>query len=77
MKKILNYKKLSFYIVYKSDRKPGRIETHDGIEFENEVFTGFLNGEDINIFSRKTSKGVVFAGRFSRTIGDLLKEPVF
>ena len=41
------------------------------------MFIEFLKLNDINRYSRYTSKGAVFAERFNRTIRDLLKKPVF
>ena len=36
--------------------------------------TDFLNSNDIEIYSRYTSKGTVFDERFNRTIHDLLDQ---
>ena len=43
----------------------------------NNIFEGFLNDNDIKLYSRNSSYGAVFAERFNRTIRDLLKKPVF
>ena len=53
------------------------IEAHRGKEVYNHIFQKFLNNTNIKHFSRNRSSGAVFAGRFSRTIADLLEKPVF
>ena len=60
-----------------SKRKPNLIESDRGKEFYNNIFQDFLNKNNIKLYSRKSSYGAVFAGRFNRTIRDLLKKPVF
>ena len=45
--------------------------------FYNNNFQDVLNKNDVKFFSRNTSLGAVFAERFSHTIKDLLKQPVF
>ena len=52
------------------------IESDDGSEFVNKIFTNLLNTNNVKRYSRTTSIGAVFAGRFNRTIRDLLKRPV-
>ena len=64
-------------IINNSKRKPKLLETDDGKEFTNKMFTDLLKLNDIKRYSRYTSKGAVFAERFNRTIRDLLKKPVF
>ena len=64
-------------IINNSKRKPKLLETDDGKDFTNKMFIEFLKLNDIKRYSRYTSKGAVFAERFSRTIRDLLKKPVF
>ena len=64
-------------ILISSKRKPNLIETDRGKEFYNNLFQDFLNKNDIKLYSRNSSYGVVFAQRFNRTIRDLLKKPVF
>ena len=64
-------------ILINSRRKPNLIETDRGKEFYNNIFQDFLNKNDIKLYSRNTSLGVVFAERFNRTIRDLLKKIVF
>ena len=61
----------------RSKRKPNLIETDDGSEFLNKLFSNLLNNKNIKRYSRNTSLGAVFAKRFNRTIRDLLKRPVF
>ena len=62
-------------IFLSSKRKPNFIETDDGKEFENKIFTDLLHINNIKRYSY-TSLGAVFAERF-KTIRDLLKKPVF
>ena len=64
-------------ILISSKRKPNLIESDRGKEFYNKVFQDFLNKNYINLYSRNSSYGAVFAERFNRTIRDLLKKPVF
>ena len=64
-------------IIINSKRKPNLIETDRGKEFYNNIFQDFLNKNNIKLYSRSSSYGAVFAERFSRTIRDLLKKPVF
>ena len=46
-------------------------------DFFNSIFQDFLNKNNIKLYSRNSSYGAVFAGRFNCTIRDLLKRPVF
>ena len=64
-------------IIISSKRKPNLIESDRGKEFYNNIFQDFLNKNNIKIYSRNSSYGAVFAERFNRTIGDLLKKIVF
>ena len=64
-------------IIKTSNRKPNLLETDDGKEYVNKIFTEFLNKNKIKRYSRYTDKGAVFAERFNRTIRNLLKKPVF
>ena len=64
-------------ILTSSKRKPNLIETDRGKEFYNNIFQDFLNKNNINLYSRNSSYGAVFAERFNRTIRDLLKKIVF
>ena len=41
------------------------------------IYQDFLNKNDINLYSRNSYIGAVFAERFNKTIIDLLKRPVF
>ena len=63
-------------ILINSKRKPNLIETDRGKEFNN-IFQGFLNKNNIKVYSRNSSYGVVSAEKINRTIRDLLKRPVF
>ena len=60
-----------------SKKRPNLIESDCGKEFFNNIFQDFLNKNKIKIYSRSTSLGAVFAERFSLTVGNLLKRPVF
>ena len=64
-------------ILINSKRSPNLIQTDRGKEFYNNIFQDFLNKNNINLYSRNSSFGAVFAERFNRTIRDLLKRPVF
>ena len=64
-------------ILINSKRSPNLIETDRGKEFYNNIFQDFLNKNNINLYSRNSLYGAVFAERFNRTIRDLLKRPVF
>ena len=64
-------------IIINSKRKPNLIESDRGKEFYNNFFQDFLNKNNIKLYSRSSSHGVVFAERFNRTIRDLLKKIVF
>ena len=64
-------------ILLSSKRKPNLIGTDRGKEFYNNIFQDFLNKNNIKLYSRNSSYGVVFAERFNRTIRDLLKKIVF
>ena len=52
------------------------IERDSGKEILDEFFAHFLKKNHIQRSSRYTSLRIVFAERFNRTIGDLLKTPV-
>ena len=70
--------KVSFEnILMNSKRKPNLIETNDGSEFMNKIFSNFLNKINLNRYSRYTSLGAVVAERFNRTLRGLPKKPVF
>ena len=60
-----------------SKRKPNLIESDRGKEFYNNIFQDFPSKNDINLYSRNSSYGAVFAERFNHTIRDLLKRPAF
>ena len=64
-------------ILLSSKRKLGLIESDRGNEINNSFFQGFLNRNNIKIYSRNISFGAVFAERFNGTIRELLKKPVF
>ena len=64
-------------ILISSKRKPNLIETDRGKEFHNNIFQDFPNKNNNKIYSRNSSYGAVFAGRFNRTIRDLLEKIVF
>ena len=60
-----------------SKRKPNLLETDDGKEYVNKIFSELLINHNIKRYSRNTALGAVFAERFNRTIRKLLKKPVF
>ena len=60
-----------------SKRSPNLIESDQGKEFYNNIFQDFLNKNNINLCSRNSSFGAVFAERFNRTVRNLLKKIVF
>ena len=64
-------------ILIKSKRSPYLTETDRCKEFCNNTFQDFLNKNNINLYSRNSSYGAVFAEKFNRTIRDLIKRPVF
>ena len=64
-------------VLLSSKRKPNLIESDRGKEFYNNIFQDFLIKNNINLYSRNSTNGAVFAERFNRTIRDLLKRPVF
>ena len=64
-------------ILISSKRSPNLIESDRGKKFYNNIFQDFLNKNIIKICSRKISYGAVFSERFSLTIRNLLKKPVF
>ena len=64
-------------IIKTSRRKPNLLETDDGKEYVNKIFSEFLNYNNIKRYSRYTDKGAVFAERFNKTIRNLLNKPVF
>ena len=64
-------------ILINSKRKPNLVESDRGKEFYNNIFQDFLNKNNIELYSRNTSVGAVFAEIFNRTIRDLLKKIVF
>ena len=53
------------------------IETDDGKEVVNKIFSDFLQKNNIKRYSRYTSLGAVFAERFNRSIRDLPEKLVF
>ena len=64
-------------ILISSKRKPSLIESDRGKEVYNIIFQDFLNKNNIELYSRNTSLGAVFAERYNLTIRNLLKRPVF
>ena len=60
-----------------SKREPNLIESDDGKEFVNKIFTDLFNKNYIKRYSRYTSLRTVCAERFNRTIRYFLKRPVF
>ena len=64
-------------ILKSSRRKPNLIESDDGSQFVGKFFTNLLNTKNIQRYSKNTSLGAVFSERYNKSIGNLLKKPVF
>ena len=64
-------------ILLTSRVKQKLIETVRGKELFNSICQTFPSNSILKHYSRNTSVGAVFAERFNRTIGDILKRPVF
>ena len=64
-------------IVETSERKIDLIETDDGKEYVNKISNELLKLNNFERHSQNTSEIAVFAERFSRTIRNLSKKPVF
>ena len=64
-------------ILNSSKRRPNLIESDDGYEFLDKNFANLLNNNKIERQFTKTSLGALFAKRFNRTMGYLLKKPLF
>ena len=60
-----------------SKRKSFKLESDRGAEFYNITFQNFLKSKNIQLYSRFTDKGPSIAERVIRTLGNLLKKPVF
>ena len=64
-------------ILISSKRKPNLIELDRDRGFYNNTFQGFLNNNNIKLYSRISSNGAVFAECFNSTNRYLLERPVF
>ena len=64
-------------IIKTSRRKPNLLETDDGREYVNKLFSEFLKNHNNKRYSRNTALGAVFAAKFDRTLRNLLKKSVF
>ena len=62
-------------ILTKSKRSPVKIESDRG--FYNTIFQNFLKVKNIHHYSRFAGRGPSIAERVSRTIRNLLQQPVF
>ena len=60
-----------------SKRKRNILETDDSKEYVNEFFNELLNNSSNKRYSHYTDKGAVYAEKFSRTLRNLIKRPVF
>ena len=68
----------SFESIFLSSKKsPNLIESDRDKGFYNNFFQDFLNKNNIKLYSRNSSYGVVFAEKFNITLRDLVKKPVF
>ena len=64
-------------ILSSSKRSPLKIESDRGAEFYISILQNFINGKNIQHYSRFTDNGPSIAERLIRTIRNLLKKPVF
>ena len=64
-------------ILTTSKRKPLKLESDRGSEFNNSIFQNFLKSKNIQHYSRFTIKGPSIAERVIRTVRNLLKKPMF
>ena len=64
-------------ILTTSKRKSFKLESDRGAVFYNITFQNFLKNKNIHLYSRFTDKGPSIAERVIRTLGNLLKKPVF
>ena len=64
-------------ILTKSKRKPIKLESDRGSEFDNSISQNFLKLKNIHHYSRLTDKGPCIAERVIRTIRNLIRKPVF
>ena len=64
-------------ILTTSKRKPLKIESDRGMEWNNSIFQNLLITKKIHHYSRSTDKGPSIVERVIRTIRNLLKKPVF
>ena len=60
-----------------SKRKPDFLEGDRDRGFYNNIFQDFPKKNNINLYSRTSSNGAVFAETYNHTIRGLLKKPVF
>ena len=77
IKNAITTKDSSKNVLITSKRKTNLIETDEGSDFVNKIFTNLLNNNNIKRCSRNTSLGAVFAERFNRSFRKLLKKPFF
>ena len=64
-------------ILSASKRKPLKLESDRGAEFYNSIFQFFLKSKNNHQYSRFTDKGPSIAERVTRTLRNLIKNPVF
>ena len=64
-------------VILTSKSKPNLTKNDRGREFYENIFQNFLKNNNLKHDSRNSSIGDVFAEKYTRTIRDLLKWPVF
>ena len=64
-------------LIEKAKRKPDKIWSDRGKEFNNKTFLDFLKQNEIHIYSTHSDLKAVFVERFNRTLLDLIKEPMY
>ena len=64
-------------IVSTSKRRPLKLESDRGAQWYSSIFQNLLKAKNIHHYCRFTDKGPGIAERVIRTIGNLLKKPVF
>ena len=64
-------------LIEKARRKPDKIWSDRGKEFDNKTFLDFLKKQNIQIYSTNSDLKAVFVERFNRTLLDLIKKPMY
>ena len=64
-------------LIEKEKRKPDKIWSDRGKEFDTKTFLNFLNENQIQIYSTNSDLKAVFVERFNRILLDLINEPMY